>query len=220
MLPSSWQPVLGAETESLYFSALMNFVEKERAEGPVYPPTDQVFAALEHTAYDDVKVLLLGQDPYHGKGQAHGLCFSVQPGVRVPPSLRNMYKELNTDLDLPIPSHGHLTAWAEQGVLLLNTILTVREATPKSHAGQGWETFTDAIIRAVNEKSDRVVFMLWGGPAKKKKSLVKGSQHVVLTSAHPSPLSARNGFFGSRPFSKANEALIEAGREPVDWSIR
>lgn len=219
MLPESWRAALGTETEAPYFSALTDFVAREREEGPVYPPADQVFAALEHTPYDQVKVLLLGQDPYHGAGQAHGLCFSVQPGVKVPPSLRNMYKELEADLGLPIPKHGHLASWADQGVLMLNTILTVREATPKSHAGEGWEKFTDAVIRAVDAKSDRVVFLLWGGPAKKKQSLVKSDRHVVLTSAHPSPLSARNGFFGSRPFSKTNDALRDAGREPIDWAI-
>jgi len=219
MLPSSWQTVLAEEIDKPYFPTLLEYVAAERERGPVYPPADQVFAALEHTAYDDVKVLLLGQDPYHGAGQAHGLCFSVQPGVKVPPSLRNMYKELESDLGLPIPSHGHLTRWAEQGVLLLNTILTVREAAPKSHAGRGWETFTDAIISAVAAKSERVVFLLWGGPAKKKRSLVRGEPHVVLESAHPSPLSARNGFFGSRPFSRTNDALQEAGRPPIDWSL-
>ncbi len=219
MLPSSWQAVLGHETEKPYFGDLVAFVEQERAAGPVYPPAEQVFAAFEHTPYEAVKVLLLGQDPYHGAGQAHGLCFSVQPGVKVPPSLRNVYKELNDDLGLPAPSHGHLTAWAEQGVLLLNTILTVREATPKSHAGKGWETFTDAVIRAVAAKSERVVFLLWGGPSKKKQALIDGDQHVVLTSAHPSPLSARNGFFGSKPFSRTNEALTSAGRDPIDWTL-
>ncbi|MBX2799105.1 MAG: uracil-DNA glycosylase [Myxococcales bacterium] len=218
-VPESWRSSLGGEMAEPYFSELDAFVAEQRAAGPVFPPEDEVFRALELTPLSSVKVLILGQDPYHGEGQAHGLCFSVRPGVKVPPSLRNIYKELEADVGCPVPSHGHLEHWGRQGVLLLNAVLTVRSAEANSHKDKGWERFTDAVIRVVNDQSERVVFVLWGGYAKKKARLVTASQHVVHTSAHPSPLSARNGFFGSKPFSVVNEALREAGRDPVDWCV-
>ena len=216
---TDWNPVLRAELAKPYWPELQRFVAEERQRGPVYPAPEEVFAALHLTPYAEVKVLILGQDPYHGPGQAHGLCFSVRPGVPAPPSLQNVFAELESDLGIPPPDHGCLDAWARQGVLLLNATLTVRARQAGSHQGKGWETFTDAVIRAVNEKPERVVFILWGASARKKRSLVDTSRHVVIESAHPSPLSARNGFFGSRPFSRANQALLDAGRKPVDWRI-
>lgn len=219
MATTDWNPILKAELEKPYFSELRAFVDGERRRHQVFPPAEDVFAALHLTPYADVKVLILGQDPYHGPGQAHGLCFSVRPGVQVPPSLVNIYTELESDLGVPRPEHGNLDAWARQGVLLLNATLTVRARQAASHQGKGWETFTDAVIRAVNDKPERVVFVLWGSSARKKKALVDTARHVVIESPHPSPLSAHRGFFGSRPFSRANAALEAAGRTPVDWSI-
>lgn len=216
---TDWNPVLRDEWSKPYWGELQRFVAEERARGPVYPAPDEVFAALHLTPYEAVKVLILGQDPYHGPGQAHGLCFSVRPGVPPPPSLQNVFAELEADLGIPPPDHGCLDAWARQGVLLLNATLTVRARQAASHQGKGWETFTDAVIRAVDAKPERVAFILWGASARKKRALVDTSRHVIIESAHPSPLSARNGFFGSRPFSRANQALVEAGREPVDWRI-
>jgi len=216
---TDWNPVLRAELAKPYWPELQRFVAEERHRGPVYPAPDEVFAALHLTPYSEVKVLILGQDPYHGPGQAHGLCFSVRPGVPAPPSLQNVFTELESDLGIPAPDHGCLQAWARQGVLLLNATLTVRARRAASHQGKGWEAFTDAVIQAVSEKPERVVFILWGAAARKKRTLVDTSRHVVIESAHPSPLSARNGFFGSRPFSRANQALVEAGREPVDWRL-
>ena len=178
-----------------------------------------MFAAFEHTPYNKVSVLLLGQDPYHGEGQAHGLCFSVLPGTKPPPSLANIYKELQADAGCKIPNHGYLVTWAEQGVLMLNAVLTVRAHTPNSHKDKGWEQFTDAAIAAVNAKPDRVVFVLWGGYAQKKAKLIDTTRHVIVQSAHPSPLSAYNGFFGSKPFSKINAALQAAGKPIIDWRI-
>lgn len=211
--------MLRQEFAQPYWAELQRFVADERSRHAVYPPHDQVFAALHQTPYAEVKVVILGQDPYHGPGQAHGLCFSVQPGVDVPPSLQNIYKELHDDLGIDPPGHGCLDAWSRQGVLLLNTTLTVRARQAASHQGKGWETFTDQVIRAVNDKPERVVFILWGAAARKKKALIATGRHVIIESAHPSPLSARNGFFGSHPFSRANEALVAAGRDPVDWAI-
>ncbi len=219
MPKTDWNPILRAELEKPYWADLQAFVSRERATHPVYPAPDEVFAALHLTPYADVKVLILGQDPYHGAGQAHGLCFSVKRGVAPPPSLVNIFKEMESDLGLPPPDHGNLEAWARQGVLLLNASLTVRGRSAGSHQGKGWETFTDAVIGAVNDKPETVVFILWGAFARKKKALIDTSRHVVIESAHPSPLSASNGFFGSRPFSRANAALVAAGREPVDWSL-
>jgi uracil-DNA glycosylase len=216
---TDWNPVLRGEWAKPYWPELQRFVAEERARADVYPPADEVFAALHLTPYERVKVLLLGQDPYHGPGQAHGLCFSVRPGVPPPPSLQNIFKELEADLGIAPPGHGCLDAWAAQGVLLLNTSLTVQARQAASHQGKGWEAFTDEVIRAVDRKPERVVFILWGAAARKKRALVDTSRHVVIESAHPSPLSAHNGFFGSRPFSRANAALEAAGREPVDWRI-
>jgi uracil-DNA glycosylase len=216
---TDWNPVLRAELAKPYWPELQRFVADERARGPVYPGPDEVFAALHLTPYEAVKVLILGQDPYHGAGQAHGLCFSVRPDVPRPPSLQNIFKELQSDLGIDPPEHGCLDAWASQGVLLLNATLTVRARQAASHQGKGWETFTDAVIRAVDAKPERVVFILWGASARKKKGLVDQTKHTVIESAHPSPLSAQNGFFGSRPFSRANAALEAAGRDPVDWRI-
>jgi uracil-DNA glycosylase len=216
---TDWNPILRAELAKPYWADLQTFVASERARGPVYPAHDEVFAALHQTPFADVKVLILGQDPYHGQGQAHGLCFSVRRGVPAPPSLQNVFKELEADLGLPAPGHGCLDAWAAQGVLLLNATLTVRARQAASHQGKGWETFTDEVIRAVNAKPERVVFILWGASARKKRGLVDTGRHVIIESAHPSPLSAHNGFFGSRPFSRANAALEAAGRTPVDWRL-
>ena len=217
-LPPDWQTALGSVMGTPAFRDLLAFVEQQRAEGPVYPAPDDVFNALMLTPLKDVRVLILGQDPYHGAGQAHGLSFSVRPGVRPPPSLQNIYKELRADVGFTPPRHGDLRNWAHQGVLLLNAVLTVRQAEPNSHAGRGWEAFTDAVIRAVNAQSGRVVFVLWGAYARKKAKLVSAPQHVVLESAHPSPLSVTK-FLGTRPFSQANAALQEAGRGAVEWQL-
>ena len=218
-MTTDWNPILKAELEQSYWSELQAFVRNEREHHQVFPPADEVFAALHKTPYADVLVLILGQDPYHGQGQAHGLCFSVKRPVPPPPSLANMFKELKSDLDLDPPKHGDLSAWADQGVLLLNSVLTVRAHSAASHANKGWETFTDQVIRAVNAKPEPVVFLLWGSYARKKKGLIDTARHTVIESAHPSPLSARNGFFGSRPFSRTNEALERRGRPPINWRL-
>ena len=219
MPKTDWNPILRAEFEKPYWPELQQFVAGERARFEVYPPHDEVFAALHLTPYADVKVLILGQDPYHGPGQAHGLCFSVRPPVPPPPSLENIFTELESDIGAPPPGHGSLTHWAEQGVLLLNATLTVRAHQAASHQKKGWETFTDEVIKSVNDKPETVVFILWGASARRKKQLVDQTRHVVVESAHPSPLSAHRGFFGSKPFSRANEALQAAGREPIDWRL-
>ena len=216
---TDWNPLLAGELEKPYWSDLMHFVATERQTYQVYPPPDEVFAALHLTPYASVKALILGQDPYHGPGQAHGLCFSVRPGVEPPPSLVNIHEELAGDLGCPVPNHGSLEHWAHQGVLLLNATLTVRARRAASHQRKGWEIFTDEVIKAVNEKQDRVVFILWGSSARRKKDLVDRARHVIIESPHPSPLSAHRGFFGSRPFSRANAALEAAGRSPIDWCI-
>ena len=218
-MTTDWNPVLRSEFAKPYWNELQRFVADERRRGTVFPPESQVFAALHLTTYADTRVVILGQDPYHGPRQAHGLCFSVHREVAVPPSLANIYKELQTDLDIAPPKHGNLESWARQGVLLLNTTLTVRAGHAASHNGHGWELFTDEVLRAVSAKQQRVVFLLWGSHARKKKSLIDVSRHVIIESAHPSPLSAHNGFFGSRPFSRANTALVEAGLQPIDWAI-
>ncbi len=197
----------------------MDFVRSERSRYEVFPPEDDVFAALHMTPYSSVKAMILGQDPYHGPGQAHGLCFSVRPGVRPPPSLVNIHQELAADVGCAIPEHGSLQAWARQGVLLLNATLTVRARHAASHQNKGWETFTDQVIRVVSNKPEKVVFIFWGSSARRKKQLVDTSRHTVIESPHPSPLSAHRGFFGSKPFSRANAALVEAGRESIDWCI-
>jgi len=216
---TDWNSLLRREFDRPYWAELQDFVRHERERHVVFPPHDEVFAALHLTSFAATRVVILGQDPYHGSGQAHGLCFSVRRGVPIPPSLRNMHKELQQDLGCPTPSHGNLEHWARQGVLLLNTTLTVREGEAASHHGRGWETFTDEVISAVDAKSSRVVFLLWGAASRKKKSLIDTDRHTVIESAHPSPLSAHNGFFGSRPFSRANQALRESGQEPIDWAI-
>jgi uracil-DNA glycosylase len=218
-LPASWRRVLAAEIEKPYFQDLTRFVAEERKAHQVFPPDDDVFSALELTPYEDVRVLVLGQDPYHDDNQAHGLCFSVRPGIKPPPSLANIYKELESDLGIKKPNHGYLVPWAKQGVLLLNAVLTVRAHEPNSHKDKGWEKFTDAVISKVNEKRERVIFLLWGGYAQKKEKLIDPRRHTVIKGAHPSPLSARNGFFGSKPFSTINNALKEEGSEPIDWSL-
>lgn len=219
-VPSTdWNPILRDEFAKPYWPELQRFVESERRFHQVYPPAERVFAALHLTSYADTRVVILGQDPYHGPGQAHGLCFSVPAGVGVPPSLVNIYKELATDVGFEMPGHGNLTSWARQGVLLLNTTLTVRKGAAASHQGKGWETFTDEVIGAVSAKPHSVVFILWGSHARRKKALIDLDRHVVVESAHPSPLSARNGFFGSRPFSRTNAALEAAGLTPIDWAL-
>ena len=217
-LPPSWQAVLADEFAKPYFKDLQQFVAAERQKHAVYPPEEDVFNAFRYTPYDKAKVLLLGQDPYHGDGQAHGLCFSVRPGVRPPPSLMNMFKELHHDLGCKVPNNGCLIPWAKQGVMLLNAVLTVRAHEANSHKDHGWETFTDAVIRALADRPDPMVFLLWGAYAQKKKKLIDAERDVVLTAAHPSPLSASK-FFGSRPFSAANKALEGMGQGPVDWRI-
>ncbi|MCU1393392.1 MAG: Uracil-DNA glycosylase [Ilumatobacteraceae bacterium] len=218
-MATDWNPLLRAEFDKPYWQPLQDFVRDERAHHTVYPPHPEVFAAIHLTPYADTRVMILGQDPYHGPNQAHGLCFSVRRGVAVPPSLMNIHKELQSDLGYAPPRHGNLEHWATQGVLLLNTTLTVRAGQAGSHQGKGWETFTDEVIRVVDAKTDPVVFILWGASARKKKALIDAGRHVVIESAHPSPLSAHNGFFGSRPFSRANEALVARGRQPVDWRL-
>lgn len=216
---TDWNPVLRRELDEPYWAELQAFVAAERAAHTVYPPPGEVFAALHLTPLASVKVVILGQDPYHGRGQAHGLCFSVRPGVAPPPSLRNVLAELAADLGHPTPRHGDLGHWARQGVLLLNTTLTVRGGAAASHQGRGWEVFTDRVLAAVDATPERVVFILWGAAARRKRALIDTARHVVIESAHPSPMSAHNGFLGSRPFSRANRALVEAGREPVDWAL-
>jgi uracil-DNA glycosylase len=218
-IPESWQPILAGETAQPYYEKLQAFVAAERAAHTVFPPDPEVFTALQLTPYEGVRVLILGQDPYHDDGQAHGLAFSVRPGVPPPPSLANIFKELKSDVGCRVPNNGFLAPWAEQGVLLLNAVLTVRAHQPNSHKGKGWERFTDAIIRAVSAKPEPVVFVLWGGYARKKLGLIDAGRHTVVESAHPSPLSARSGFFGSRPFSRINDALRSAGTPPIDWQL-
>jgi uracil-DNA glycosylase len=219
-LHDSWKTPLRAEFDGPYMQDLKAFLlaEKERSKR-IFPKGAEYFRALDLTPLDRVRVVILGQDPYHGEGQAHGLCFSVRPGVRIPPSLVNIYKELKTDLGLAPPAHGFLEHWARQGVLLLNSVLTVEMARAASHQGKGWERFTDAVIRTVNERPDPVVFLLWGSYAQKKAAFVDTSRHLVLKAAHPSPLSAHNGFFGCRHFSKANAFLEAKGMKPIDWAL-
>jgi len=218
-IPTSWQAVLQHETEQPYYQHLQVFLATERATATVFPAEDEVFAALDLTPYDNANVLILGQDPYHDTNQAHGLAFSVQPGIAPPPSLVNIFKELHSDVGFRVPNNGYLVPWAKQGVLLLNTALTVRAHQANSHKGQGWERFTDAVISALNARGEPVIFVLWGANARKKLALIDQSRHIVIESAHPSPLSARNGFFGSRPFSRINAALHDFGKAEVDWQL-
>jgi uracil-DNA glycosylase len=218
-IPDSWLPALGEEQNKPYYQELYRFVSEERRKYTVYPPGPDVFNALHYTPYEKVRVMIIGQDPYHEEGQAHGMAFSVLPGVTPPPSLVNMYKELRDDVGFRIPKHGYLVPWAEQGVLLLNAVLTVRAHQANSHQGKGWETFTDQVIRAVNQKQTPVVFLLWGAYAQRKAELIDASRHVIFKAPHPSPLSASRGFFGCKHFSKANAALQAAGLAPIDWQL-
>lgn len=219
VLTTDWDQILADEFTSSYWNELQEFVTLERSQYQVFPTPENVFNALELTSFANTRVVILGQDPYHELGQAHGLAFSVQQGTRIPPSLRNIDKELADDIGCPVPSHGDLTGWAQQGVLLLNTTLTVRSGQAASHQGHGWEQFTDSIISAVNQKEESVVFILWGASSRQKTKLINQQRHVVIESAHPSPLSARHGFFGSRPFSRTNSALVENDREPINWCL-
>ena len=219
-LDPQWQRQLGDELKKDYMHSLQEFLAAGKKQGTViYPPQSQWFAALNSTAFDQVKVVILGQDPYHGSGQAHGLCFSVLPNVKVPPSLANIYKELKSDLGIEPPDHGCLTSWAEQGVLLLNATLTVEQGQAGSHQGKGWETFTNRIINKINDQRQGVIFMLWGSYAQKKASMIDAERHLVLQSVHPSPLSAYRGFFGCGHFSQANHYLKSQGLEPIDWQL-
>lgn len=217
----SWTDVLSAEKEKDYFKETLSYVAERRASGvTVYPPKREVFNAFKSTPFEDIKVVIIGQDPYHGPGQAHGLCFSVKPGVKTPPSLVNIYKELATDIQgFERPSHGYLQSWAEQGVLLLNTVLTVEEGKAHSHKHLGWETFTDKVIQGVSDYAEGVVFLLWGSHAQKKGSCIDSNKHFALKAPHPSPLSAHRGFLGCAHFSKTNELLKKQGKEPVKWAL-
>lgn len=216
-IPDDWKELLKTEIESEWFGDLQSFLDEEWQNETVYPPAEKIFDALSLTPLSEVKVLILGQDPYHGKGQAHGLCFSVPEGIKIPPSLRNIYKEMRTDLNINPPESGCLKSWAEQGVLMLNTVLTVRSGEAQSHQKRGWEKFTDAVIKQVSDKANSSVFVLWGGSAQKKVPLIDGERHHVICGVHPSPLSASRGFMGSRPFSQINEALKSLDREPMRW---
>ncbi|HJB22561.1 MAG TPA: uracil-DNA glycosylase, partial [Candidatus Jeotgalibaca pullicola] len=216
---NEWQEILQEEFQAPYYQQLRMFLKQEYEEQTIYPVMQDIWQAFELTPYNDVKVLILGQDPYHGPNQAHGLSFSVQKGVKIPPSLRNIYKELEEDLGIKPANHGDLTSWAKQGIFLLNTVLTVRQGQAYSHRGKGWEMLTDAVIRALNNRKEPVIFLLWGNASIAKKALIDTKKHIVLTSPHPSPLSAHRGFFGSKPFSKINDALIDLGEEPIDWQL-
>ncbi|RKD68117.1 uracil-DNA glycosylase [Sinobaca qinghaiensis] len=219
ILENDWAPLLEEEFEKEYYEELRQFLKKEYTEHTVYPDMYDIYNALHYTSYENTKVVILGQDPYHGPNQAHGLSFSVQPKVKTPPSLQNIFKELEEDLGLEPPGHGYLKKWADEGVLLLNTVLTVRKAEANSHKNKGWETFTNEIIKRINEKEDPVVFLLWGKHAQSKQELITNSHHMIITSAHPSPFAAHRGFFGSKPFSRTNTFLKKAGRPEIDWSI-
>ena len=219
-IEAGWKQALKKEFQAPYFQQIPHHIRTEKSQGKtIYPPGSQIFNAFNKTPFDNVKVVILGQDPYHGKGQAHGLCFSVQEGVAAPPSLVNIFKELQDDIGVPIPSHGNLTKWAEQGVFLLNASLTVRAGEPMSHARIGWAAFTDAVIKTISEQKKHVVFMLWGKFAQEKRLLVDETKHLVLRAMHPSPLSAHAGFFGCKHFSKANQYLASKGIDPIDWKL-
>ncbi len=219
-LEASWRGHLQNEFKKPYMQDLKLFLDREKKNGKIiYPNKKEIFQALSATPFDQVKVVIIGQDPYHGAGQAHGMSFSVKPGVKVPPSLKNIYKEIQSDLDIPISNHGYLHSWADQGVLLLNTVLTVEHSKAGSHRKKGWEEFTDKIIEVLNEKKDHLVFLLWGAPAQKKAHKVDPSRHFILSSAHPSPLSAYRGFFGNKHFSKCNDYLSSQGMTPIDWQV-
>ena len=216
-IPKDWRKLLKAEIEAEYFAQLQNFLDDEWQSQSIYPPADKIFEALKLSTLSKVKVIILGQDPYHGEGQAHGLCFSVPEGVKIPPSLRNIYKEMRADLGINTPNSGCLESWAKQGVLMLNTVFTVRAGEAKSHQKQGWEKFSDALIKQVSDKAKPSVFVLWGGDAQKKVGLIDEKRHQVICGVHPSPLSASRGFLGSRPFSRINKALKDLEREKISW---
>ncbi|WP_100405791.1 uracil-DNA glycosylase [Bacillus solitudinis] len=218
ILGNDWNDYLKEEFEKPYYQDLHHFLKQEYATATVYPPMDQIFNALQYTSYQQTKVVIIGQDPYHGPGQAHGLSFSVKPGVRVPPSLKNIFKELKNDIGCEIPSHGSLVPWAKQGVLMLNTVLTVRAGEAASHKGKGWEQFTDKVIEVLNERKQPVIFLLWGRHAQAKVDLITGN-HYLLKAPHPSPFSANRGFFGSGPFSRVNRILKENGEFPINWEL-
>ena len=218
-IEESWKLVLNDEFEAQYFKELTEFLREEKKKYTIYPPGPQIFSAFNHTPFNRTKVVILGQDPYHGPGQAHGLCFSVPEGVPHPPSLLNIFKEIESDLGITVPANGNLIKWATQGVLLVNAILTVRANTPTSHQNKGWEKFTDAVIRNLSEKRKNLIFLLWGNYARAKESLIDGNRHYILKAAHPSPLSASRGFFGCRHFSRTNEILAEHGLNEIDWSL-
>ena len=220
MQHNDWFEWLQQEWQLTYFQSLATFIHEAYETKKIYPPKVQVFSAFEACEYKDIKVVILGQDPYHQKGQAHGMCFSVNPGVKIPPSLLNMYKELESEYGYKIPNNGYLMPWAKQGVFLLNTILTVEDSHPLAHQGKGWETFTDHVIAHINEKEEPVVFLLWGGNARKKEKDIDTSKHLVLQCAHPSPLSAYHGFFGCNHFKQANDFLERNGKTPIDWQIK
>lgn len=217
---NDWDNLLKEDFESPWYKELRSFLVEEYSSSIVYPDMHDIFNALKYTSYKDVKVVILGQDPYHGKGQAHGLCFSVNKGVPIPPSLMNIYKEINNDLGITIPQNGCLIPWSNQGVLLLNSVLTVREGSPLSHKGKGWEKLTDKVIKLLNERSEPIVFLLWGGPARAKKSLITNQIHYVLEAPHPSPLSAYYGFWGCKHFSKTNDILQSLNKEKINWEIK
>ena len=216
-IEKSWQEVLQVEFDKPYFESLVSFVKQEYASNTIFPPAGQIFNAFNTCPFNNVKVVILGQDPYHGPGQAHGLCFSVNDGIQFPPSLQNIFKEITSDLGIPAPKTGNLTRWAEQGVLLLNATLTVRASQAGSHQGKGWEEFTDAVIKTISEKTENVVFILWGSYAIKKKALINASKHCILTAPHPSPLSSYRGFFGCKHFSQTNNYLTSKGKQPIEW---
>lgn len=216
---NDWQEKIGGELEKDYFSALREFLKEEYKQFKVYPSKKNIMRAFHSTSFENTKVVLLGQDPYHGEGQAHGLSFSVRPQVKTPPSLVNIYKEMQEDLGYPIPKHGYLQKWADEGVLMLNTVLTVRAGEPQSHRGQGWEEFTNEVIDQLNVREKPVIFLLWGKPAQAKEERINADKHVVFKSPHPSPFSANRGFFGSRPFSKINDQLKAWGDAPIDWEL-
>lgn len=219
VIQNDWQQILAPEFQKPYYQQLQTFVKEEYQTQTIYPKKENILNALKQTPFDQVKVVILGQDPYHGPNQSHGLAFSVQPGVKIPPSLRNIFKELASDLGIQPATSGDLTAWANQGVLLLNTVLTVRAGVAHSHQKKGWEQFTDAIITQLNAREKPVVFILWGRPAQQKAAMIDTGKHVIIQSVHPSPLSASRGFFGSKPFSKANAALISFGEKPINWQL-
>ncbi|TDL33009.1 uracil-DNA glycosylase [Jeotgalibacillus sp. S-D1] len=219
LFQNDWQPLLEKEFSKPYYQELRAFLKEEYTEETIFPPMDSIYQAMYNTSFENVKVVILGQDPYHGKGQAHGLSFSVQPGVKIPPSLKNIFKELADDMQVPVPTDGYLDKWSKQGVLLLNTVLTVREGQANSHRKKGWETLTNEIIHLVGQREKPTVFILWGKPAGSKRELIDENVHCVLTAPHPSPLSAHRGFFGSKPFSKANKYLRANGIDEIDWSL-